>query len=51
MLSAQYPEGVLTSAIAERMETKASSVTEMIKKLTDKKKNKIKQYVMKLFLK
>ncbi len=36
MLSAQYPEGVLTSAIAERMETKASSVTDMLKKLSEK---------------
>ncbi len=36
MLSAQHSSGVSTSAIAERMETKASSVTDMLKKLSEK---------------
>lgn len=35
-LSATHQEGVSTNAIAQRMETKASSVSDMIKKLDDK---------------
>lgn len=35
-LSQAQPKGVSTNAIAEMMETKASSVTDMIKKLADK---------------
>jgi DtxR family transcriptional regulator, Mn-dependent transcriptional regulator len=36
-LSANDPEGVTTNAIADLLNTKASSVTDMIKKLSDKK--------------
>ncbi len=35
-LERKYPDGVSTNALAEKMETKASSVTDMIKKLSDK---------------
>lgn len=35
-LERMYPAGVSTNAIAEQMETKASSVTDMIRKLSDK---------------
>lgn len=35
-LERMYPTGVSTNAIAEQMETKASSVTDMIRKLSDK---------------
>lgn len=35
-LERKYQEGVSTNALAEEMETKASSVTDMIKKLSDK---------------
>ncbi len=36
-LSAASPDGVTTNSIAEKMETKASSVTDMLKKLAVKK--------------
>jgi DtxR family transcriptional regulator, Mn-dependent transcriptional regulator len=36
-LSAEDPEGVTTNAIADLLNTKASSVTDMIKKLSEKK--------------
>ncbi|MCC6601401.1 MAG: metal-dependent transcriptional regulator [Crocinitomicaceae bacterium] len=35
-LSKQSPSGVATTALAEKMETKASSVTDMLKKLDEK---------------
>jgi len=35
-LTPKFPDGVLTSAIAEALETKASSVTDMLKKLSEK---------------
>ncbi|MCM4159071.1 metal-dependent transcriptional regulator [Antarcticibacterium flavum] len=35
-LERMYPAGVSTNALAEQMDTKASSVTDMIKKLSDK---------------
>lgn len=35
-LERNYPSGVSTNALAEQMETKASSVTDMIKKLSEK---------------
>lgn len=35
-LERSYPAGVSTNAIAEQMETKASSVTDMIRKLSEK---------------
>lgn len=40
----EYPKGVSTNAIAEKMETKASSVTDMLKKLDEKKLVKYKKY-------
>jgi|SRR5690554_1615800 len=43
-LEKQYKEGVPTNAIAEEMETKASSVTDMIKKLSGKKVLTHKKY-------
>lgn len=43
-LSGLYPEGVNTNAIADRMETKASSVTDMIKKLSEKGLVSYKKY-------
>jgi DtxR family Mn-dependent transcriptional regulator len=36
-LERKFPAGVSTNALAEEMETKASSVTDMIKKLSEKK--------------
>lgn len=39
-----YPSGVSTNALAEQMETKASSVTDMLKKLSDKKLVFYKKY-------
>ena len=39
-----YKEGVSTNALAEEMETKASSVTDMVKKLSDKKLVIYKKY-------
>lgn len=39
-----YPGGVSTNALAEQMETKASSVTDMIKKLSDKNLVNYKKY-------
>ena len=35
-LERKYPAGVSTNAIAEQMETKASSVTDMVRKLSEK---------------
>lgn len=35
-LERKYPAGVSTNALAEQMDTKASSVTDMVKKLSDK---------------
>lgn len=43
-LSKDYPKGVSTNAIAKDMETKASSVTDMLKKLSDKKMVNYKKY-------
>lgn len=43
-LSANSNAGVTTNAIAERMETKASSVTDMLKKLADKNLITYKKY-------
>lgn len=43
-LSGQTEGGVATNAIAARMETKASSVTDMIKKLSDKNLVEYKKY-------
>ena len=43
-LENSYPEGVSTNALAEEMETKASSVTDMIKKLSEKKLLNYKKY-------
>lgn len=39
-----YTTGVSTNALAEKMETKASSVTDMVKKLSDKNLVKYKKY-------
>lgn len=39
-----YKQGVSTNALAEEMETKASSVTDMLKKLSDKKLVNYKKY-------
>jgi len=39
-----YPSGVSTNALAEQLETKASSVTDMIKKLSDKDLVNYKKY-------
>lgn len=43
-LENSYPEGVSTNALAEEMDTKASSVTDMIKKLSEKKLLNYKKY-------
>jgi DtxR family Mn-dependent transcriptional regulator len=43
-LEQSYPSGVSTNALAEEMETKASSVTDMIKKLSEKKLVNYKKY-------
>jgi DtxR family Mn-dependent transcriptional regulator len=43
-LSASAESGVTTNAIAERMETKASSVTDMLKKLAEKNLIAYKKY-------
>lgn len=43
-LSAQYPTGISTNAIAKQLETKASSVTDMVKKLADKELVLYKKY-------
>ncbi|MFO7718839.1 MAG: metal-dependent transcriptional regulator [Gillisia sp.] len=43
-LENSFPEGVSTNALAEEMETKASSVTDMIKKLSEKKLLNYKKY-------
>lgn len=43
-LSSKTDKGVSTNSIAERMETKASSVTDMLKKLSDKKLINYKKY-------
>lgn len=43
-LERAYPAGVSTNALAEEMETKASSVTDMIKKLSEKKLVDYKKY-------
>ena len=39
-----FPEGVSTNALAEKMESKASSVTEMVKKLSQKNLVDYKKY-------
>ncbi|MFO8147477.1 MAG: metal-dependent transcriptional regulator [Bacteroidota bacterium] len=39
-----FPDGVSTNALAEEMETKPSSVTDMIKKLSEKKLLNYKKY-------
>lgn len=39
-----FPEGVSTNALAENLESKASSVTEMVKKLSKKSLVKYKKY-------
>jgi DtxR family Mn-dependent transcriptional regulator len=43
-LQKKYSGGVSTNALAEQMETKASSVTDMVKKLSDKELVKYKKY-------
>jgi DtxR family Mn-dependent transcriptional regulator len=43
-LSVKEKEGVSTNSIAEELDTKASSVTDMIKKLSDKKLVNYKKY-------
>lgn len=43
-LERAYPTGVSTNALAEEMETKASSVTDMVKKLSEKNLVKYKKY-------
>ncbi len=43
-LELKYPGGVSTNALAEQMDTKASSVTDMIKKLSDKDLVNYKKY-------
>lgn len=43
-LSKDFPKGVSTNAIAKDMETKASSVTDMLKKLSEKKMVNYKKY-------
>lgn len=43
-LAADYKKGISTNAIANKLETKASSVTDMIKKLSDKKVVVYKKY-------
>lgn len=39
-----FPDGVSTNAIADKMETKASSVTDMVKKLSEKELVSYKRY-------
>lgn len=43
-LEKKYTGGVSTNALAEEMETKASSVTDMVKKLSDKKLVNYRKY-------
>ncbi|MFZ0490423.1 MAG: metal-dependent transcriptional regulator [Salegentibacter sp.] len=43
-LERSYSAGVSTNAIAEELETKASSVTDMVKKLSEKKLVKYRKY-------
>lgn len=43
-LEQKYREGVSTNALSEEMETKASSVTDMVRKLSDKKLVNYKKY-------
>lgn len=43
-LEKKYSGGVSTNALAEEMDTKASSVTDMVKKLSDKKMVKYRKY-------
>lgn len=43
-LEEHHPEGVSTNAIAEQLDTKASSVTDMLKKLSEKKLVVYKKY-------
>lgn len=43
-LSSSLPKAVSTNAIAEKLQTKASSVTDMVKKLADKKLVDYKKY-------
>ena len=43
-ISLKVNEGVSTNSIAEELETKASSVTDMIKKLSEKKLVNYKKY-------
>lgn len=43
-LERKYPSGVSTNALAEQMETKASSVTDMIKRLSEKNLVDYKKY-------
>jgi len=43
-LESSYPSGVSTNALAEEMETKASSVTDMVKKLSEKDLVKYRKY-------
>ncbi len=43
-LEKKYSGGVSTNALAEEMETKASSVTDMLKKLSDKELVKYRKY-------
>lgn len=43
-LEMKYSGGVSTNALAEEMETKASSVTDMVKRLSEKKLVKYKKY-------
>ncbi|MGM0636230.1 MAG: metal-dependent transcriptional regulator [Bacteroidota bacterium] len=43
-LEKSYPEGVSTNALAEKMKTKASSATDMIKKIADKNLVVYKKY-------
>ncbi|MCJ7757740.1 MAG: metal-dependent transcriptional regulator [Gillisia sp.] len=43
-LELKFPAGVSTNALAEEMETKASSVTDMIKKLSEKKLVNYRKY-------
>lgn len=43
-LERKYPSGVSTNALAEQMETKASSVSDMVKKLSEKELVNYKKY-------
>lgn len=43
-LQQSFPSGVSTNALAEEMESKASSVTDMVKKLSEKKLVNYKKY-------